>query len=578
MWLAFCPSRRPGAGILSAPASAVASGARHKLLHKSAAKVLRVRRLERWCHRSRRGSHKRTALEATPTSRRWSRACARADPRRYEALHAAYAARPSTTSRCGSWTIPTRRRTSTQEVVIKVLRGLPRNDGEFTLPAWLYRVTVNAAFDHLRARKRRPVTVAEDGAPELACEVDEYERAELSRRVEATLNELPKRQQVALVLRDVHGLSVGETASVLGVTKGSADVLLSRARAGFRKVFLAGVGRRRPLRGGREDPRRRASAAASRPRTAPAGGAHAGRARTAGAPSPCGARRPSGSGCSCRRSRCRPSSVSARRWRPRRRPASRCRPVSARPPRRERRRPERPAPRPPPRPRRRRAPPCRRPPPRGGAGVLAALGSAAGVKIATLAAVATAAVGIAGVATHERAQQRAAPGVIAGRAGAGSRRREPAPARASPPGDHGRARLLAARPTGRRCRRRGRRRRRRRASGRRVRAGVAGTEERRRLRRPPDGHADGGAAGSAGAVERLRSRSDGSGAAAPSPAGRVRPRAARRAARSAAATGGSGSDGGRHGHTGSGSGSGTGGATPGVTRQRLRRAHAQRRA
>jgi RNA polymerase sigma factor (sigma-70 family) len=161
-------------------------------------------------------------------------------PEAFEALHAAYAA--------SIYNLALRivddsheAQDVAQEVLIKVFRGLPAEDEEFTLPAWLYRVTVNASFDHLRTRKRRPVTVTSEAAPEPPSAVDEFERAELARRVEDTLKELPKRQQVALVLRDVHGLSVGETASVLGVTKGSADVLLSRARAGFRKVFLAGV-------------------------------------------------------------------------------------------------------------------------------------------------------------------------------------------------------------------------------------------------------------------------------------------------------------------------------------------------
>ena len=87
-----------------------------------------------------------------------------------------------------------------QEVLIKVFRGLPGDETDLNLPAWLYRVTVNAAFDHVRARKRRPVTVVDDVAPEPVAAVDEFERAELSRRVEYTLRELPKRQQVALVL------------------------------------------------------------------------------------------------------------------------------------------------------------------------------------------------------------------------------------------------------------------------------------------------------------------------------------------------------------------------------------------
>ena len=161
-------------------------------------------------------------------------------PEAFEALHAAYAR--------GIYSLalrivddPHEAEDVAQEVLVKVLRGLPPEKGRFKLPAWLYRVTVNAAFDHVRARKRRPVTVAEENAPELASPVDEFERTELAHRVESTLKELPKRQQLALVLRDVHGLSVGETASVLGVTRPSADVLLSRARASFRRLFLAGV-------------------------------------------------------------------------------------------------------------------------------------------------------------------------------------------------------------------------------------------------------------------------------------------------------------------------------------------------
>jgi RNA polymerase sigma factor (sigma-70 family) len=161
-------------------------------------------------------------------------------PQAFEVLHAAYA--PAIYNLALRVVDdPHEAQDVAQEVLIKVLRGLPGDDQGFTLPAWLYRVTVNASFDHLRARKRRPVTVTSEATSEPVSPVDDFERAELAHRVESTLKELPKRQQVALVLRDVHGLSVGETASVLGVTKGSADVLLSRARSAFRKVYLTGV-------------------------------------------------------------------------------------------------------------------------------------------------------------------------------------------------------------------------------------------------------------------------------------------------------------------------------------------------
>ena len=130
-----------------------------------------------------------------------------------------------------------------QEVLIKAYRGLPAEAPDLSLTPWLYRVTVNAAFDHVRARGRRPRAVcADEQQPQMAAPVDEFEQSELARRVEQTLRALPKRQQVALLLRDVHGLSVGETADALGLTRGSADVLLSRARSRFRRVFTAGAG------------------------------------------------------------------------------------------------------------------------------------------------------------------------------------------------------------------------------------------------------------------------------------------------------------------------------------------------
>ena len=161
-------------------------------------------------------------------------------PEAFTTLHAGYAA-PIYNLALRIVEDPHEAQDVAQEVLIKVLKGLPQDESELKLPAWLYRVTVNAAFDHVRTRKRRPLAVIDGALPEPPAVVDEFERAELGQRVDSALKELPKRQQVALVLRDVHGLSVGETASVLGLTKGSADVLLSRARASFRKIYLAGT-------------------------------------------------------------------------------------------------------------------------------------------------------------------------------------------------------------------------------------------------------------------------------------------------------------------------------------------------
>ena len=477
-------------------------------------------------------------------------------PEAYEALHAAYAASIYNLA-LRIVDDPHEAQDVTQEVVIKVLRGLPRDDGEFTLPAWLYRVTANAAFDHLRARKRRPVTVAADGAPELACEVDEYERAELSRRVDATLKELPKRQQVALVLRDVHGLSVGETASVLGVTKGSADVLLSRARTSFRKVFLAGASAAAgrcaeaerilagSVGGGVSAADRALLAEHTRSckdcgRTvalwgaAPVGlglllpqvalpstlsfGATLAAAQAAGVLLPAGLGAAAAAGASAAGATGSAAAASAAAATSAAVPAA----TAA-----------------------------------GGAGVLAALGSAAGIKIATLAAVATAAVGIAGVATHERAQQRAAPGVTPAAPAQGSGGTGTGAGVSA--GDHGHARLLASahHRAGAGGEGHG-------DAGAHV-AGESGHEGQRAGSGDgsgghSDGHAGGGAAGSAGAGGDGSAHSvSGSGGGGSHSGGTGTASGGSSGGSSGDGTGGSGSDGGTDAsHTGSGTGSGSG--------------------
>ncbi len=124
----------------------------------------------------------------------------------------------------------------TQEVLLKAFEQLAR-PGPFNARAWLYRVTVNACFDHLRARRRKPVIDLE-GRAEPAATVNEYEQAELQRQLGCALRRLPPAQRTALMLREVHGLPVAEVAYVLGVQTDSAAVTLSRARSSFRRRFL----------------------------------------------------------------------------------------------------------------------------------------------------------------------------------------------------------------------------------------------------------------------------------------------------------------------------------------------------
>ena len=133
-----------------------------------------------------------------------------------------------------------------QEVFLKAYRQIPRIEGELHLWAWLYRVTVNACWDHLRAGSRRPVLLEDPGEAADHRAGDGEDQAEMARLFAASLAQLPPKQQAALLLKDVHGLQHSDIAAALGISRGSSEVLLFRARRSFRSAFsslTADVGR-----------------------------------------------------------------------------------------------------------------------------------------------------------------------------------------------------------------------------------------------------------------------------------------------------------------------------------------------
>lgn len=140
----------------------------------------------------------------------------------------------------------------TQDVLIRAFERVPR-DREVLLRPWLYRMTINRCYDHLRASaRRRPVSLAghhgvsdADGharEADPASPHDPFEQSELNRLLEAALSDITRRQRAALLLKDVHGLSLVEVGACLDLTPGSVEVLLARARKAFRASFEAHCG------------------------------------------------------------------------------------------------------------------------------------------------------------------------------------------------------------------------------------------------------------------------------------------------------------------------------------------------
>ena len=129
-----------------------------------------------------------------------------------------------------------------QAVFLKLWKVLRRFDVERRFDTWLYRITVNAAIDHLRERGPRgmiqplpddPSAIAAPAAAGREADLAELRRAFL--RLAAGL--APK-QRAVFVLREIEGLDTPEIARALGVAESTVRNHLLQARQILRRGLI----------------------------------------------------------------------------------------------------------------------------------------------------------------------------------------------------------------------------------------------------------------------------------------------------------------------------------------------------
>ena len=115
-----------------------------------------------------------------------------------------------------------------QDTFVSALRGADRYRGDSEVSTWLHRIVVNACLDRIRRRRTRATEpLAGHDLPAPRDGIDDH----LTRlTVGAALASLPDGQRMAVVMVDVHGFSVAETAEILGVREGTIKSRCNRAR------------------------------------------------------------------------------------------------------------------------------------------------------------------------------------------------------------------------------------------------------------------------------------------------------------------------------------------------------------
>src|SRR6476620_11521433 len=113
-----------------------------------------------------------------------------------------------------------------QDAFISAFRRAESYRGDAAVTTWLHRIVVNACLDRLRRDK----PTRELPERELSDRHDDHGAVETRLDVHEALLRLPEGQRLALVLVDMHGLSVVEAAAVLGVAEGTVKSRSSRGR------------------------------------------------------------------------------------------------------------------------------------------------------------------------------------------------------------------------------------------------------------------------------------------------------------------------------------------------------------
>lgn len=136
-----------------------------------------------------------------------------------------------------------------QDVFLRLYFSLDQLRTPEVFEPWLYRLTVNAAYDYLRKQRRRHESRMSDLSEEQVLmadalaggrvDQDERHKRKVREMVEILLGAVSEEDRILLLLKEVEGLSLKELEKIYHVKENALKVRLFRARQRVLKAFEA---------------------------------------------------------------------------------------------------------------------------------------------------------------------------------------------------------------------------------------------------------------------------------------------------------------------------------------------------
>lgn len=133
-----------------------------------------------------------------------------------------------------------------QEVFLRAFKYLHRLDLQKPVEPWLLRITVNVCRDAVRQRTRRGHTFVALDTPSVVDHAPDPHAGLLHKQerlvLQRALDTLPEKERLAIVLRDVEGLSTSEVAELLRSSETTVRSQVSRGRLRLRTAVRGLLG------------------------------------------------------------------------------------------------------------------------------------------------------------------------------------------------------------------------------------------------------------------------------------------------------------------------------------------------